>query len=179
MHSESIANAEVAEAHEPFWAGGFVDAVAACFLSPADAEENTRRALTKERADLMANGQVVPPWLQDRLDLMNNARALANPAYRPATPVAKSAQMPSRERKQTVTGTFATAAQKAPAMTDADARKLLLSEIGHRRGGAAAHRCRHMTVDQLAATLGSTKATRSQISASWDRAFKRVGAQID
>jgi hypothetical protein len=65
-------------------------------------------------------------------------------------------------------------------MTDAEARKLLLAEIADRRGGAAAHRLRHATVDQLAAALGSMKATparQATISKSWDSAFAKRGVE--
>ena len=107
------------------------------------------------------------------------ARAAGQPAIAKPVQAAVAPAAPAPMRRAKPPTVFSSFGASPPKMSEAEARKLLLTEIAQRRGGAVAHRCRHMTVDQLAAVLGSPKATRSQISASWDRAFKRVGAQID
>jgi hypothetical protein len=111
-------------------------------------------------------------------------RANGQPATaKPVQAVAPAAPAPVRRAKPpTVFSSFGASPPKAPAMTDAEARKLLLAQIADRRGGAAARRCRHMTVDQLAAALGSMKATPSrqvEISESWSRTFTKRGVETN
>ena len=149
-------------------------------LPLAEIEENSRRMLAQQCAEYVAGGKEVPAASQSRLDFMNNAKASLT--YNPAASAPSPAAMP-RERKKsppTVTGSFLTSATKAPAMSEAEARKLLLTEIAQRRGGAAAHRCRHMSVPQLASQLGSMKATPSrqaEIGKSWSRTFAKRGVE--
>jgi hypothetical protein len=110
------------------------------------------------------------------------ARASGQPAMaKPVQAVTPAAPAPVRRAKPpTVFNSFGASPPKAPAMSEADARKMLLAQIADRRGGAAAHRCRHMTVDQLAAALGSPKATclrQAEISKSWDSTFAKRGVE--
>jgi hypothetical protein len=111
------------------------------------------------------------------------ARASGQPTSVAAPTRTASTPAPVRKAKPpTVYGSFMDSAPKAPAMSEADARKLLLAEIADRRGGAAAHRLRHATVDQLAAALGSMKATPSrqaEISKSWDSTFAKRGVETN
>jgi hypothetical protein len=178
-------NADIEAERSAFMAaynrGESLPATVACAILPlAEIEENSRRMLAQQCAEYVAGGMEVPAGLQSRLDFMNNAKASLT--YKPVASTASPAAMP-RERKKsppTVYGSFLTSPPKAPAMSEADARKLLLAEIADRRGGAAAHRLRHATVDQLAAALGSMKATparQATISKSWDSAFAKRGVE--